>query len=112
RYAQTPPIVAKSTWTALIPETSCAVRADNPSSGGMYNNIGYLTIDPPIPTIPEINEPMKPTKNSTTINMRLYSILDFPFLKKTGFPELEPPKPTIDLTPEKPYNSTPSVMLF
>lgn len=36
-----------------------------PNSGGIYNNIGYLTIDPPIPTIPEMNDPANPIRNNT-----------------------------------------------
>jgi len=47
-----------------------AVNAVNPNNGGMYKSIGYLIIEPPIPTIPEIKEPTNPIKKSVSINAK------------------------------------------
>jgi hypothetical protein len=53
-----------------MPETSCAVKAANPNKGGIYKSMGYFMIDPPIPSIPEINDPMKPIKKMMIIKVR------------------------------------------
>ena len=45
-------------------------KCDNPNNGGIYNNIGYLIIDPPTPNIPDKNDPINPRANMTIINMR------------------------------------------
>jgi hypothetical protein len=58
---------------AVIPDTSCAVKCPMPSITGMYSNIGKLIIAPPIPNIPEINEPTKPMRKIVMI--KLMSIL-------------------------------------
>src|SRR5699024_4468738 len=68
RNTHTPQIVEKNTRIALSTDTSCAVKVANPKTGGMYNNIGYLTIEPPIPSIPDIKEPTKPIKNKIIIS--------------------------------------------
>ncbi|MNE73380.1 hypothetical protein D3C80_1693890 [compost metagenome] len=60
---------ANNTWIALIPETSCAVKAAIPNNGGIYNSMGYLIIEPPTPSIPDIKEPINPIKNITTIKV-------------------------------------------